>query len=63
MLLKNRMSIYKKLYWNFTIENSSAIRQIHDKTKPLVYPVDLDYSVNKLNVELTNNQNKKTTSN
>ena len=35
------------------------IRKDHDKTKPLIYPVDLYFLVNKLNMQLANSQNKK----
>lgn len=43
----------------FYYREFAVIRQNHDRTKPLVYPVDLYFLVNKLNAELTNNQNKK----
>ena len=35
------------------------IRKNHDKTKPLVYPIDLYFLINKLNTELLSNQNRK----
>lgn len=35
------------------------IRKSHDKTKPLIYPIDLYFLVNKLNEEATNIENKK----
>lgn len=35
------------------------IRKNHDKSKPLVYPIDYYFLVNKLNIELINNQNRK----
>lgn len=37
----------------------STIRKNHDKSKPLVYPVDLYVMVYKLNVQLTNSKNLK----
>lgn len=43
----------------FYYREFSSIRQKHDKSKPLVYPVDLYFLVNRLNIELTNNQNRK----
>jgi hypothetical protein len=43
----------------FYYREFSSIRKQHDKSKPLVYPVDLYFLVNKLNVELTNSENRK----
>lgn len=43
----------------FYYREFSLIRKNHDKSKPLVYPVDLYFFVNRLNVELANNQNRK----
>lgn len=37
----------------------SKIRKSHDRTKPLVYPIDLYFLVNNLNIELINKQNTK----
>ncbi|MCA6422653.1 MAG: hypothetical protein IM568_07540 [Flavobacterium sp.] len=37
----------------------SKIRKVHDKSKPLVYPIDFYFLVNKLNSELINKQNTK----
>ncbi len=37
----------------------SGIRKTHDKTKPLKYPIDLYFLVNKLNEESVNIENKK----
>ncbi|WBO86863.1 hypothetical protein [Hymenobacter yonginensis] len=37
----------------------AKIRKNHDKNKPLVYPIDLYFLVNKLNVEIVNTDNKK----
>lgn len=43
----------------FYYREFSSIRKKHDRSKPLIYPVDLYFLVNRLNVELTNNQNRK----
>lgn len=43
----------------FYYREFSSIRKEHDKSKPLVYPVDLYFLVNRLNVELANSQNRK----
>ncbi|MGN6343272.1 MAG: hypothetical protein ACTHML_20000 [Ginsengibacter sp.] len=43
----------------FYYREFSSIRKKHDKSKPLIYPVDLYFLVNRLNVELANNQNRK----
>ena len=37
----------------------TGIRKSHDKTKPLIYPIDLYFLVNKLNEESVNIENKK----
>jgi hypothetical protein len=37
----------------------AKIRKDHNKTKPLVYPIDLYFLVSKLNIEVINNDNKK----
>lgn len=37
----------------------SAIRRNHQKSSPLVYPIDLYFLVNKLNIEVVNTDNKK----
>ena len=44
---------------DFYANEFSEIRRKHDKSKPLVYPIDLYFLINKLNYELVNNQNKK----
>ena len=49
----------QKTLLEFYYREFSNIRQRHDKSQPLIYPVDLYFLVNKLNVELTNNENKK----
>ena len=43
----------------FYYQEFSKIRMNHDKSKPLIYPIDLYFLVNKLNSELTNNENRK----
>lgn len=43
----------------FYYQEFSKIRKNHDKSKPLIYPIDLYFLVNKLNSELTNNENRK----
>ncbi|WP_394774035.1 hypothetical protein [Flavobacterium sp.] len=43
----------------FYYQEFKKIRRNHDKLKPLIYPIDLYFLVNKLHSELLNNQNKK----
>lgn len=43
----------------FYYQEFKKIRQKHDKSIPLVYPIDLYFLVNKLNEELLNSQNRK----
>ncbi|OOV28877.1 hypothetical protein BXU11_02750 [Flavobacterium sp. LM5] len=43
----------------FYYQEFKKIRKNHDKSKPLVYPIDLYFLVNKLNDELSNSQNRK----
>ena len=58
MLLKTQDEHLQETLLEFYYREFSTVRQKHDKDKPLVYPVDLYFLVNKLNIELTNNQNK-----
>lgn len=50
-LQKTLIEFYYKVF--------ARIRKEHDKTKPLIYPIDLYFLVNKLNIESTNIENKK----
>lgn len=43
----------------FYAREFSKLRKNHDKSQPLIYPIDLYFFVNKLNVELINSQNNK----
>lgn len=43
----------------FYYQEFKKIRRNHDKSKPLIYPIDLYFLVNKLNGELLNSQNRK----
>jgi hypothetical protein len=50
-LQKTLLEFYSRLF--------NQLRKNHDRTKPLIYPIDIYFFVNKLNVELSENQNKK----
>lgn len=50
-LQKTLLEFYYRLF--------KQLRQNHDKSRPLVYPIDIYFLVDKLNVELSNSQNKK----
>jgi hypothetical protein len=50
-LQQTLLEFYAREFWK--------IRKNQDKSQPLVYPVDLYFFVNKLNVELINSQNNK----
>jgi hypothetical protein len=43
----------------FYYQEFKKIRKNHDKSRPLVYPIDLYFLINKLNSELSNSQNRK----
>ena len=43
----------------FYYREFSIIRKKHDKSTPLIYPIDLYFIINKINFELENNQNMK----
>ena len=49
----------QKTLLDFYYRMFSKIRQNHDKTKPLVYPVDLYFLVNKLSAEAADNRNRR----
>lgn len=50
-LQKTLLEFYFKLF--------KQLRKNHDKSKPFVYPIDIYFLIDKLNVELSNSQNKK----
>ncbi|OWP85374.1 hypothetical protein BWK59_00540 [Flavobacterium davisii] len=49
----------QKTLLEFYYQEFSKIRKNHDKSKPLIYPIDLYFLVNNLNTELINSENRK----
>ena len=49
----------QKTLLDFYYSIFASIRKSHDKNKPLIYPVDLYFLVNKLSAQVANNENKK----